>query len=59
MSPERDAERLVAVAIAAAIRRARGLVLLEALTWGLAAAVISPRAGALIAVVSALLGLTG
>ena len=54
MSPDatgsdQDAERLLAGAIAAAVRRARLLALAEAFGWGLAAGAISPVAGALIA----------
>ena len=47
--PDPGAERLVAGAIAAAIRRARLLALAEASAWGLAVAAISPVAGVLIA----------
>jgi hypothetical protein len=47
---ESDGERLVAGAIAAGLRRARLLALIEAVGWGLAAAAAAAGAGALIAV---------
>jgi hypothetical protein len=49
VSPDRDAERIVADAIATAIRRARVLAIGEALAWGLAAAAVSLVASAIIA----------
>jgi hypothetical protein len=54
VSPDRDAERVVSGAIASAIRRARLLGIGEAIAWGLAAAAISPAAGALIAIAVAM-----
>ena len=50
MSPERDDERVVAAAIAAAMRWARILAFGEAVAWGLVAAAISPIAGVMMAV---------
>jgi hypothetical protein len=50
VSPDRDAERIVAGAIAAAIRRSRVLGLGEAVAWGAAAATIAPAPGVLIAI---------
>jgi hypothetical protein len=48
-APDSHAERVLAGAIAAATGRARLLAVTEACVWGLAAAAISPIAGALIA----------
>ncbi len=49
MSPDPGAEHVVPAVIAAAVRRARVLVLVEAAVWAVAAAAITPVAGALLA----------
>jgi hypothetical protein len=50
VSPDRDAERIVAHAIASAIRRARLLAIGEAVAWGVVVACVSGLAGALVGV---------
>jgi hypothetical protein len=50
VSPDRDAASVVSGAIAAAIQRARLLAIGEAVAWGIAAAAITPAAGALLAI---------
>ena len=54
MSPDRDAEHVVSGAIASAIRRARVLAIGEAVAWGMAAAAITPAAGASLAIAVAI-----
>jgi hypothetical protein len=49
VSPDPGAELVVPAVIAAAVRRARVLVLIEAAVWAVAAAAITPVAGALLA----------
>ena len=54
MSPDRDAEHVVSGAIASAIRRVRVLAIGEAVAWGMAAAAITPAAGASLAIAVAI-----